>query len=146
MSMVRKGNESFLIRYDRSIVTGSGDHLTKAARTWSYTIESYLDNKNDKWTTVRYEDLIATPKGVVQRLFTFLGLDADGYIDACAALPVQSERNAYSVWRLYQKARNKDEIRGLLARGCELFGYDESIDLLHRSALNYWLDKVTTWR
>jgi hypothetical protein len=73
--------------------------VKEAARRWKTLFtkgQSTINTKRLRCMVVRYEELVESPRAVLQRLFDFLGLDAD--LDAIlSSMPVSRERSG--TWR-----------------------------------------------
>jgi hypothetical protein len=89
-----------------------------AAIQWESANRIALDDlakiDRSRWTTVTYEDLVADPHAVIERLTKFLGLGLDAGLAQRLGAPLPPSRQtntpaAPDKWRKYQ-----DEIEALL--------------------------------
>ena len=61
----------------------------------------------NRWTTVTYEDLIANPRAVIERLTKFMGISVDAGLEQRLAAPLPPSRQTNTPpdaqkWRLHE--------------------------------------------
>jgi hypothetical protein len=82
-----------------------------AAFQWESANRIALDDleriDSGRWTTVTYEDLVANPRAVIERLTKFLGLNFDAGLEQRLAAPLPPSRQTHTPpeaqkWRLHE--------------------------------------------
>ena len=63
----------------------------------------------DRWTTLTYEDLVASPRAVIERLTKFLDLSLDAALEQRLTAPLPPSRQTHTPpdaqkWRLHETA------------------------------------------
>jgi alanine racemase len=121
------------------------DQLLRAAHSWSIPIETYLAERNEAWTSRRYEDLVSRVDDTLAELFTFLAIDDDRERERerAATLPREPTSNFYVVKRMFAESSYQNEIIDAVRPGCAQFGYDPSPDELPSDVTAHYLEVAT---
>lgn len=119
------------------------NQLLRAAHSWSFAIETYLAERDDAWTSHRYEDLVSMADEALAELFTFLSIDDDRAQERAASLPRDPVSNFYVANRMFAENAYQNEIIDAIQPGCEVFAYEPSPAALPSDATSYYLDLAT---
>lgn len=119
------------------------NQLLRAAHSWSFAIETYLDERDDAWISLRYEDLVSRADEVLAELFTFLSIDDDRAQKRATYLPNEPVSNFYVAKRMFAESAYQNEIINAIQPGCEVFAYEPSPAALRSDATSYYLDFAT---
>ena len=119
------------------------NQLLRAAHSWSFAIETYLAERDDAWTSLRYEDLVSGADEALAELFTFLSIDDDRARKRATSLPREPVSNFYVAKRMFAESNYQDEIINAIQPGCEVFAYEPSPAASRSDATSYYLDFAT---
>lgn len=116
------------------------DLLLKSIYSWKESIDLYEQEKNEDWFPLRYEDVVFKTRETVKQVFDFLGMPSAGeYFEKACAIPRDLEHTYYPIKRAFRKSAHQKEIISLVAAGCAVFPYEESIDSLPGNATEYYI-------
>ena len=80
--------------------------------------ETILDDlgplPKDRWTSVRYEDLVADPRATVERLLAFMGLAMDARLADYLSKPLPPSRHTQSAPDPEKWRQNEPEIERVM--------------------------------
>jgi Sulfotransferase family len=99
------------------------DLLVRASASWSQSNSLYWHHRNERWTSVRYEDVVDQPSPTLERLFSFLEIEDPRGLERGRSLPERRDRDSAGIWRQVQESKHRDRILSLLADGTNRFGY-----------------------
>jgi sulfotransferase family protein len=91
-SAIRKGKTSFILR-TKFVNSLPDDLILRAAAGWAEGIDVLKREHDHSWIPVRYEDLVASPKEVVSKLYADLGIDDSAAADRASALPERRQHD-----------------------------------------------------
>ena len=110
---------------------------------WSFAIETYLTERDDAGTSLRYEDLVSKTDEALAELFTFLSIDDDRAQKRATSLPREPVSNFYVTKRMFAESAYQNEIINAIQPGCEEFAYEPSPAALRSDTTPYFLDLAT---
>ena len=135
-SATLKGNKSYIVPTE--FLNSLPDNIIlRAAGTWAESIDTMMRERDANWVVVRYEQLIATPRAVIDELYDWVGLEPVPMAAHAARLPEHRVRD-YSFIK-YQMMRHPycAEIHALLRKRAAAFDYDANLAALPGSGLRY---------
>lgn len=142
-SMTIKQNRSFLLRTVR-INQLDNDLFVRAAASWNESVRLYIQNKNTNWYYVKYEDLLHHTFFTIKKLFSFLEINDQEYIEKATKIPFTNNKNYFYIKKHINRHNNKDKIIQLLEHGCRYFSYSLNIRQNKGNRIVYHLNRLTS--
>jgi hypothetical protein len=130
-----KGNSSFIV--PTAFVNSLPDSLfLKAAATWAESIDVLQRERDQNWIVVRYEELVAKPHSVIERLSEKTGLSglSAGY---AARLPETRIRDYSFIKYQIMQSPYRSKILSLLGDRARAVDYNPHLAALPGSGLRY---------
>lgn len=136
-SMVIKGNDAFLLKLAKSNSIPA-DLLYQAVFSWSHAMSVYLNEKDEHWKAVQYENLIEQPERTIDELCNFLNIQHASARRKMLDLPSTKKRNYFYIHKMVNNSQYKHELYNLIEEGCNAFSYNPVTSKLKMDPLVYY--------